>query len=80
MTHPGELNGLTGTICPTCARDLTLQVLPSSNGYYLGYWCPEHGPVSRETGYYTTRVVAAREMAGVRAGGVPYNVRVVEFA
>lgn len=38
---------------------LELQVCQSAAGYYVGTWCPEEGPVSRESQeYYATRAEA----------------------
>lgn len=34
-----------------CGTFLDLRVLNTPAGYYLGFWCPSHGPYSRETGY-----------------------------
>lgn len=47
---PGECVGLNGTRC-NCGLDLPLEVCQSAAGYYLGYWCPQCGPFSRETVY-----------------------------
>ena len=41
------------SICPDCAIVLTLQVLHSAAGYYIGTFC-NCGPYSRESGYYKT--------------------------
>lgn len=48
---PGEVLGLYGAYCPDCGQHLNLEVLQSQAGYYLGYWCHQCGPVSRETDY-----------------------------
>lgn len=37
-----------------CGKVLKLQVLKSNN-YYIGTFCPECGPYSRESGYYKTK-------------------------
>ena len=34
-----------------CGTYLDLRVLNTPAGYYLGFWCPSHGPYSRETSY-----------------------------
>ena len=35
-------------------RNMPLQVCRSAAGYYIGRWCPECGPYSRDSGYYRT--------------------------
>jgi hypothetical protein len=49
---PGETI-LTGAdpVCPDCGVGLTLQVLRSGAGYYVGTDCCG-GPITRETGYF----------------------------
>ena len=49
---PGEtiLSGAT-PVCPDCKSALTLQVLSSGAGYYVGTQCCG-GPYTRETGYF----------------------------
>lgn len=37
-----------------CGKHLTLEVLKSAAGYYLGYFCPNCGPYSRVSGYFNT--------------------------
>jgi hypothetical protein len=34
-----------------CGTFLDLRVLNTPAGYYLGFWCPSHGPICRETSY-----------------------------
>jgi hypothetical protein len=52
---PGEtiLSGAT-PLCPDCQSGLTLQVLMSGAGYYVGTQCCG-GPYTRETGYFHSR-------------------------
>lgn len=50
MAIEGELCGVNGTTC-TCGRDLPLKVCQSGAGFYLGYYCPNCGPYSRESDY-----------------------------
>ena len=64
---PGECVGLSGATC-SCGRKLELEVLSSAAGYYLGYWCDECGPHSRETGYMKEKV-AERELEIVKRSG-----------
>jgi hypothetical protein len=51
---PGETiaSGAPDT-CPDCETKLTLQVLRSAAGFYIGTQC-ECGPYSRESGYFTS--------------------------
>jgi hypothetical protein len=52
---PGETiaSGAPDT-CPDCATKLTLQVLRSAAGFYIGTQC-DCGPYSRESGYFQSR-------------------------
>jgi len=38
-----------------CGTALDIQVLCSAAGYYIGFFCPECGPYSRESGYFRSR-------------------------
>ena len=59
MVMPGETYGKVPCIvCADCGRFLALSVLKSYAGYYIGFACEEDGPVSRESGYYSTDVEA----------------------
>lgn len=42
---------------PYCCQKspLELKVLRSNAGYYIGTWCPNCGPYSRESHYYGTK-------------------------
>ncbi len=51
----GECVGFGGVICCNEYNPLEIGVYRSAAGYYMGYWCPECGPYSRETGYYPTK-------------------------
>ena len=62
MALPGETVGDNTTICTSCGRKLHLEVLHSAAGYYLGFFCPNCGPYSRESGYYRTREEAAEAL------------------
>jgi len=66
MVMPGETAGFDGVVCrhdgegePT---QLELKVCRSAAGYYLGYWCPQCGPYSRESGYYATSEEAEKDL------------------
>jgi hypothetical protein len=49
-----------GYLASQCGFDhLELRVCQSAAGYYVGTWCPEEGPVSRESReYYLTQAEA----------------------
>jgi len=55
MTLPSECVNETQTACMECNTSLTIQVLSSAAGYYIGFFCPECGPYSRESGYFHSR-------------------------
>ena len=78
MALPGELRGLEGTTCE-CGEELKLQVCQSAAGYYLGYFCGQCGPFSRETGYYANRADAAAELALMGAGFIPSKLRDTDY-
>ena len=52
MTLPGECVNDTSTACINCGTELTIKVLSSAAGYYIGFSCPLCGPYSRESGYF----------------------------
>jgi hypothetical protein len=52
MTLPGECVNDTTTICHECGAELNIDIQKSAAGFYVGFWCPECGPYSRESGYY----------------------------
>jgi hypothetical protein len=54
------------TTCSECNKELKIQVCMSAAGYYIGYFCDQDGPWSRESGYYTKREEAE---AALKAGG-----------
>ena len=55
MTLPGECANEIQTVCMECGTTIDLQVLSSAAGYYIGFFCPECGPYSRESGYFRSR-------------------------
>ncbi len=57
MTLPGE-TGHANSKCIECGADLPAKILNSGAGYYIGTFCPNCGPYSRESGYYPTREAA----------------------
>lgn len=57
---PGECVGINGAECD-CGEKLELEILRSNGGwYYLGYFCPQCGPFSRETTYLASREEAEK--------------------
>lgn len=54
---PGETIS-SGAVPECCGQKLTLQVLRSAAGYYVGTRCDVCGPYSRETGYMKDRKTA----------------------
>lgn len=58
MTLPGECVNATRTACYECGTELTIRVCVSAAGYYLGFFCPNCGPYSRDSGYFPTREAA----------------------
>ena len=77
MALPGKLQGNIGVKCE-CGTTLNLEVLRSAAGYYLGYWCPNCGPYSRESNYYPDSETAQRELEAVRSGNC-HTLRSEEF-
>jgi predicted RNA-binding Zn-ribbon protein involved in translation (DUF1610 family) len=55
MALPEECINETQTACMECGTVLTIQVLSSAAGYYIGFFCPECGPYSRESSYFHSR-------------------------
>ena len=62
MTLPGECVYATQTVCYECQAVLDIEVLCSAAGYYIGFFCPNCGPYSRESGYYRSREDAQRAL------------------
>ncbi len=50
------------TFCEDCLQTLTLQVLLSAGGYYIGTQC-DCGPYSRESKYYSSVSEAEIDLA-----------------
>lgn len=53
MALPGETI-LLGAPDQCCGEKLDFQVLRSNAGYYIGTFCPNCGPYSRESDYFRT--------------------------
>lgn len=77
MAHPGELSGLEKEFtCKDCGQKMPLQVCRSNAGHYLGYYCGNCGPWSRETGYYRKGEDADKALADfLEKDIVPGNCR-----
>lgn len=58
--------------CIDCDIDLPLTVCRSAAGWYVGTWCPQCGPYSRESGYFRTERAAAEVVADIT--GKPVKV------
>jgi len=54
--------------CSDCGRELPLKVCHSAAGYYVGRWCGQCGPYSREGGYFTTEEAAGIALRARMAG------------
>jgi hypothetical protein len=55
MALPSECANETQTVCVECGTTIDLRILCSAAGYYIGFFCPECGPYSRESGYFHSR-------------------------
>ena len=54
----GECVEAKETQCTGCGETLKPQVCSSNAGYYVGFWCRNCGPYSRETGYFKHKEAA----------------------
>jgi NAD-dependent SIR2 family protein deacetylase len=77
MAHPGELKGFQKEVeCSECKKKLQLRVCRSNAGYYLGYYCPDCGPYSRETVYYPKESQAETDLERfLDTGTIPNTAR-----
>lgn len=80
MAIEGELNGLGGVTCDHDGEGtptkLELKICRSAAGHYLGYFCPQCGPYSRETGYFNSHQDAERALVALRSENLkPENTR-----
>ena len=60
----GETVQDSATKCMVCRTTLYIRVLKSAAGHYIGFFCSECGPHSRESGYYPTREAAQAALDG----------------
>jgi hypothetical protein len=63
MTLPGECVNSTKTTCHECATELAIDIQKSAAGYYIGFFCQECGPYSRESGYYQSYEEAEKALS-----------------
>ena len=68
MALPEELKGLVSIVICTCGEKLPLEVLRSNAGHYVGRFCPNCGPYSRESHYFTNRADAVVEALLLNSG------------
>ena len=59
---PGECVEDVTTACTECNEKLDIGVYQSNAGYYIGFWCPNCGPYSRESRYYRNEVEASVDL------------------
>ena len=52
---PGECIQKEETTCCDCKATLKLDVFRSAAGWYIGFFCFNCGPYSRESGYYKSQ-------------------------
>lgn len=50
--------------CPECNSELPIKVCFSQAGYYIGRFCPECGPYSRNSGYYPSKDAVQKAIEG----------------
>ncbi len=55
MDQPGECVNATRTACFNCGTKLAVKVCVSGAGFYIGFFCLNCGPYSRESGYFSSR-------------------------
>lgn len=55
MPQPDNGNYVMRRICMICGTALYLRVMSNDAGYYIGFYCPQCGPYSRESDYYSSR-------------------------
>lgn len=62
---PGECVGTDDVVCEDGHEPITLKlsVQHSAAGYYLGFFCPQCGPYSRESDYFRKREDAEAALA-----------------
>ena len=59
---PGECVNDNTARCSSCGEILEIGVYRSNAGYYIGFWCNNCGPYSRESRYYKTEAEAQQRL------------------
>lgn len=68
---PGETVATgASNLCGECAKVLELQVCSTPRGFFLGYWCDEHGVHTRETGWYPKEETVKRILEKYLGSGI----------
>lgn len=62
MTLPGECVNDTETECFDCEEPMKIGVYQSGAGFYIGFFCKNCGPYSRESLYYGSRANAEKAL------------------
>jgi len=77
MAIPGDTGGFHKEVeCMDCKGMMPLQVCRSSAGYYLGYYCDNCGPWTRETDYYSHENKAQKDLDKfLKTGEIPRTRR-----
>jgi hypothetical protein len=70
MTLPGECVNDTKTTCHECGSELYIDIQKSFAGYYVGFFCPECSPYSRESGYYRNYEEAEKALSTGACGRI----------
>ena len=63
MTLSGECVNSSKTTCHECGTELSIDIQKSAAGYYVGFWCENCGPYSRESGYYRSYEEAEKALS-----------------
>lgn len=79
MAFEGEIKGTSGAVrCEDCNSFLPLKVIYSA-AWYIGRFCNNCGPYSRESGYYPSRVAAEADLKVWLEEGEKPNTRDTEY-
>ncbi len=68
MALLGECIPTTSAVCLQCGADLPVKVWQSAAGFYIGFFCPNCGPYSRESGYFPVREEAEQALTNGNYG------------
>lgn len=78
MALEGELSGTQGVTC-SCGERLSFKVCKSAAGFYLGYFCNNCGPWSRESEYFSTFADADNFLKSLQEEGDTSKLRNTDF-